>query len=187
MKSKLALVVAVGFGAAIGIALQTRPALVQTPAFGGPDDVAYAKALWTELEKAKLVGGNAMHSNFYVGKEPHGAVLEVFDTDLTVADHTGRVVVKNNYGPAGATPAEVSADPAAHLGAITVMFRRESGYDTDDANWFWAKYLPDGSLDKNPLEEQLAGRVAKGTDQGCIACHSKAPGGDFLYVTDRPD
>ena len=29
-----------------------------------------------------------------------------------------------------------------------------------------------------------AGRIAKGADQGCIACHQSAPGGDYLYVTD---
>ena len=48
-----------------------------------------------------------------------------------------------------------------HLGAVTVMFRREAGYDAQNKNWFWAKYLPDGSLDKNPNGMQLAGRVAK--------------------------
>ena len=64
---------------------------------------------------------------------------------------------------------------------------REAGYDDDNENWFWAKYLPDGSLDKNPKGMELAGRVAKGADMGCIACHSAAPGDDYLYVNDRGD
>lgn len=31
----------------------------------------------------------------------------------------------------------------------------------------------------------LAGRVAKGADQGCIACHQTAEGGDYVYTHDR--
>jgi hypothetical protein len=74
-------------------------------------------------------------------------------------------------------------DPSKHLGAVTVMFKREDGYDADNQNWFWAKYLPDGSLDKNPKGMQLAGRVAKGADAGCIACHSTAEGDDYLFTS----
>ena len=79
--------------------------------------------------------------------------------------------------------AQVLADPGTHLAAVTVMFRREDGYDPDNANWFWAKYLPDGSLDTNPAGMALAGRVAKGADQGCIACHAAEE--DYLYTTDH--
>jgi hypothetical protein len=155
--------------------------------FGGPNSVSYAETLWTELETVRLVGDNPIYSHFYEGIEPHGFVLEVFDTDLTIGDHTGRVVVKRNYGPAGVAPEDVSNDPAGHLAAVTVMYRREAGYDEDNKNWFWAKYLPNGDLDKNPKDMQLAGRVAKGADVGCIACHSAAPGEDYLFITDRAD
>ena len=65
------------------------------------------------------------------------------------------------------------------------MFRREKGYDADNKDWFWAKYKPDGSLDTNPKGMQLAGRVAKGAAQGCIACHKAAPGGDLVFNNDR--
>lgn len=50
-------------------------------------------------------------------------------------------------------------------------------------NRFWAKYLPDGTLDSNLAGVKLAGRVTKGADQGCIASHEAASGGDYLYVT----
>ena len=73
-------------------------------------------------------------------------------------------------------------DPAKHLGAITVMFRREAGYDDDNQDWFWAKFLPDGSLDKNAMGGALAGRVAKGADAGCIACHSGVD--DYVFTSD---
>ena len=68
--------------------------------------------------------------------------------------------------------------------AVTVMFQRESGYDDDNKNWYWAKYLADGSLDKNPKGMELAGRVAKGADAGCIACHSGADGEDYEFLRD---
>lgn len=183
----VAVVVAVGMFVMFTQNQPSAQSAADNAPFGGPDSVSYAKALWTELENAKLVGDDATHSHFYEGIEPHGFVLEVFDTNLTVADHTGRVVVKRNYGPEGVAPEDVSNDPAAHLAAVTVMFRREAGYDDDNKNWFWAKYLPNGDLDKNPKDMQLAGRVAKGADVGCIACHSAAPGEDYLFVTDRAD
>lgn len=188
-QSKLAAAGLVVVVAAVGLIAcsQEAPKVADKAPFGGPNSVEYAKSLWTELEKAKLVGDNPIHSNFYPGFEPHGFALEVFDTEITVGDHTGRVVVKRNYGPEGVLPEDVSNNPAGHLGAVTVMFRREAGYDEDNKNWFWAKYLPNGDLDKNPKDMQLAGRVAKGADVGCIACHSAAPGGDYLYVTDRAD
>jgi len=40
-------------------------------------------------------------------------------------------------------------------------------------------------LDKNPKGMQLAGRVAKGAEKGCIACHGSAPGDDYLFTTDN--
>ena len=46
-------------------------------------------------------------------------------------------------------------------------------------------HLPEGSLDQNPKGIPLAGRVAKGMDQGCIACHKAAPGGDYVFNHDR--
>lgn len=162
-------------------------AQAQDKPFGNPEDLAYAEKLWAALEEIQLAGPDAMHSNFYEGVEPHGFVLEVFDAKVKVDDYTGRVIVKTNYGPEGVAVEEVSNDPSGHLAAVTVMFRREAGYDEENKNWFWAKYLPDGTLDKNPAGMQLAGRVAKGADEGCIACHSAAPGEDYLFVNDRAD
>jgi hypothetical protein len=181
---RLAGAAAVASFATVALMIPLQSTNAQNAPFGGPDDIAYAQSLWQELEAAKLAGEGSMHSNFYEGSEPHGFVLELFDTDATVNGHNGRLVVKRNYGP----DIEVdvaSNNPEKHLAAITIMFRREAGYDEDNQNWFWAKYLPDGSLDKNPKGMQLAGRVAKGADVGCIACHSAAD--DYLFVTDRPD
>ena len=65
------------------------------------------------------------------------------------------------------------------------MYKREAGYDPEDGDWFWAKYNPDDTVQKNPAGVALAGRVAKGAPHGCIACHSEAPGGDLIFTHDR--
>jgi len=65
------------------------------------------------------------------------------------------------------------------------MFKREAGYDEENRDWFWAKYLPDGALDRNPAGIELAGRVAKGMDAGCIACHTALGGEDLETLTSR--
>ena len=155
------------------------------PPFSGPNNVAYAKMLWSEMQRMRLVGPNAWEGTAYEGQEPHGMSLVTIDGIATIAGHTGPLLVKRNYGGPGVSPEAVNADPGKWLKAVTVMFKREAGYDNDNQNWYWAKYLPDGTLDKNPKGMQLAGRVAKGADVGCIACHAAAPGGDFVYKHDR--
>lgn len=153
--------------------------------FGGSDSVQYSQALWAALEAANLAGPGAYEATPYDGQHPHGAVLQTLDGTLTVNGHTGEVIVKRNYGGEGVSKSAVANDPDKWLAAVTVMFRRESGYDSENDNWFWAKYKPDGSLDVNPKGMKLAGRVAKGMDKGCIACHTNAPGDDFVYNNDR--
>ncbi len=153
--------------------------------FGDKASVAFSKDLWTALTKANLVGKNSVNARPYEGQAPHGAVLETITSTVNVKGRSGQVIVKKNFGPAGIKTSDVWADPNKHLMAVTVMFKREAGYDKDNKDWFWAKYMPDGSLDKNPKGMMLAGRVAKGMDKGCIACHSGAGGGDYLFINDK--
>lgn len=169
--------------AAFAVALTASGAVAQDAPFGQPEDTDYAALLWEVMQGGRLVGGNMIRTFPYDGVAPHGMMLETLYTTAAVDGHEGTLVVKRNYGPEGVTAAQVFAEPETHLGAVTVMFRREEGYDPDNANWFWAKYLPDGTLDKNPVGLALAGRVAKGADQGCIACHSAVD--DYLYTTDH--
>jgi len=161
----------------------------QEPDFGGPEDTAYADALWQQMLTLKLVGDDLEEDQLYTGVQPHGFVLENLVAEATLEGRTGALVVKRNYGPSGIDMAVVERDRVAALKAVTVMFSRDASYDPGNQNWFYAKYRPDGSLDKNPKGVPLAGRVAKGvgpdgTDAGCIACHRAAPGNDFLFVTD---
>lgn len=155
------------------------------PPFGSPDDVNYAEELWNQLADKKLVGKNSITSTPYSGMHPHGAVLDTMDSQVTVKGHTGDVVVKKNFGGEGITKEAVANDPNKWLKAVTVMFRREKGFDTDNKDWFWVKYTADGSVMKNPKGMALAGRVAKGMPEGCIACHAGAPGKDMVFNNDK--
>ncbi|MDH3716420.1 MAG: cytochrome P460 family protein [Gammaproteobacteria bacterium] len=153
--------------------------------FAGEDSVKYATQLWDALQDAGMIGASAVISKPYKGQHPHGAVLDTIEGPVKVGGHTGVAIVKRNYGGDNVSTASVASDPNAYLKAITVMYKRENGYDSDNQDWFWAKFLADGSLDKNPAGMQLAGRVAKGKPAGCIACHTAAPGGDMVFNHNR--
>lgn len=174
-----------GCVAAAAIALGTSASAQMDPPFGTETEVNYAAQLWDAMSSANLVGDGMIRSYPYEGIAPHGMMLETFYSETTIGGHTGTLIVKRNYGPEGVDEDAVLMNPSKHLGAITVMFKREAGYDADNNDWFWAKYLPDGSLDKNPKGMQLAGRVAKGKPKGCIACHSGAPGDDYVFTSDH--
>ena len=150
--------------------------------FGTEHDIEYAALLWDVMNASNLAGPNAIQTYPYEGLAPHGMMLQTFYSSGTINGHTGDLIVKRNYGPEGVSEDEVLMNPAKHLGAITVMFRREAGYDADNQDWFWAKFLPDGSLDKNAKGMALAGQVAKGADVGCIACHSGVD--DYVFTSD---
>lgn len=155
------------------------------PPFGGPENVAYAETLWTALEEAELVGDDTIMAVPYEGQEPHGAILITLEDEVTVEGHSGLALVKKNYLGEDVSVDNVANDPDQYLDSVTVMYMREEGYDPDHQNWFWSKHNPDGSLQTNPKDMQLAGRVAKGAAQGCIACHQGAPGDDYVFNHDR--
>lgn len=150
--------------------------------FSGPDSVSYSQDLWAALGSANLVGADSNNPAPYKGVHPHGAILTTATSSVTVDGHEGTVFVKKNYGGEGVSTDSVASDPAKYLKAVTVMFKREAGYDADNQDWFWAKFTPDGNLHKNDKGMQLAGRVAKGKPAGCISCHVAAPGGDYIYT-----
>ena len=166
-----------------------KPSAEETkPPFSGEANVAYAEALWDALAEANFVGENAIVTYPYEGQAPHGMVLEYLETEFTFEGHTDLLIVKKNYAAEGdfeEAEAAILNNRMEQLDSVTVMFQREEGYDPDHQNWFWAKYQADGSLATNPKGMQLAGRVAKGADAGCIACHQAAEGGDYIYTHDK--
>lgn len=180
-------IAAVVLAACAGYAVSTIAA-VAGPPFGGPDDVKFAGDLWKALAKQKLVGKNAIVTYPYDGNPPHGKILEYLESVATVKGVTGKVMVKKNYrgeGDAEELEHKVLANRLKYLASVTVMFKRKAGYDPENHDWFWVKYKPDGSLVKNPKGMKMAGRVAKGMSQGCIACHKGASGGDYVFTHDR--
>jgi hypothetical protein len=176
----------VGGGTAAQESDVTRASRAETrPPFGGEENVAYADAAWTAMADADLVGDDGIVAYPYEGNDPHGTVLEYLETEIPIADAQRLVVVKRNHVGEDVSVENVINDPNEYLASVTVMIRREEGYDPDHQNWWWAKYDPDGSLQTNPADMALAGRVAKGADQGCIACHQTAPGNDYVFSHDR--
>lgn len=155
------------------------------PPMGSSADIADADRLWSALESAKLVGAGAKKATPYTGMPPHGAILETLHQEITVDGHRAIAIVKRNYGGPGVSIDGVNADRGKYLKAVTVMYKRERGYDADNKDWFWAKYTPDGGLhvkEKMGMKIALVGRVAKGKPEGCISCHRGAPGGDYIFA-----
>lgn len=154
VSTSLVLAACTGYGALTG-------ATSAQPAFGSSEDVSYATKLWNALVEAKPVGPETIRSYPYEGTPPHGDVLEFLMTDITIDGHTGVAVVKKNYYGDGIDD-DVLEDPEKYLQSITVMFKREAGYDPEDWDSYRAKHTPDGKLMSNPKGLKLAGRVAKG-------------------------
>lgn len=167
----------------------TRGAEAVTTPMGSLQDITYATRLWSAMHSEKLVGAKAEKLKpFFGGARPHGIILELVYRNLTVGNHSGFLVVKKNYNGTDVSVANVERNRAKYLSSITVMYRREKGYDEDNQNWFWVKYRPDGSLfrkDMNGKTIALAGRILKGKTRdengGCIYCHSSARDGDYVF------
>ncbi len=156
------------------------------------DDVIFANQLWQVMFETRLVGENAIPLKpFFGGAKPHGMILEVYSHQLTVGKHNGFLVLKRNYNGSDVSVTNVKKNRSRYLSSITIMYQRESGYDKNNLNMFWAKYQPDGKLFvKNMMgtEMPLAGRLIKGTDnnnnKGCLYCHASAGGGDYIFYPD---
>ncbi|NOX14781.1 MAG: hypothetical protein GXP61_01895 [Epsilonproteobacteria bacterium] len=149
------------------------------PPFGSGDDISYAKSLWQKMEAKGL---NSTPANLYVGGPPHGKVREIVESTID----GNRVIIKRNYRGKDMTVAKVAANRAKYLVSVTVMLKRK-GFDPQDADWFWVKYTPNGTIMKNKKKMSLAGKIAKGKPIGCIACHAGAPKGSFVFSHKKGD
>jgi len=184
--SRLRNVIAGRCALALGVFVCSLVAQADAPPMGTAVDVAYAQKLWHALTAAGLAGPQARPMKpFFGGARPHGMILELAYQDLRVGGHTGFLVLKRNYDGAGVSVQNVARDRGRYLTSVTVMYRREKGYDPDNQDWFWAKYHADGSLFRNPRAMQMAGRILKGATRdesgGCIYCHASAGGGDYVF------
>ena len=128
---------------------------------------------------------SSLSSDVSKGGSPHGKWVRLYSTWVKVKGKSHPIIVKDNYGGRGVTVERVKKDRKKWLKAVTIMLQRQPGYDKDNQNWFYAKYKPDGGIEKNRKGMLLAGRVAKGTTKGCISCHSNAAGDDYLFSNDH--
>lgn len=148
------------------------PALAQ-------DDAEFAAALWSALAAERMVGDNAITIAPYPREgQAHADLVATLESVITVNGITGHAIAKRSYGAEGATRALIMADQAAYITNVTVMFKRENGYDADNGDWFWAMFMPDGMVG------QMEGNVLAGKVGMCSSCHNEAPGGDQIYLHD---
>jgi len=151
--------------------------------FGGKEDVAFANDLWKAMKDYSDKW--LMKSDFRIGLSPHGDFIRLYYNVVNMNSKPYHVIVKDNFGGEGATMESVSESPSKYLVAVTVMVQREKGYDTEDNDWFWVKYNTDGTINKDEKGVEMAGRVAKGMDTGCISCHKTARDNDFIFSNDN--
>lgn len=178
------------------------------PPFGTEEDIAFAQKLWAALLKNRFLGANAIETSQQritpIPDSPHQQWIRTLRFELELNRHRGHFFMAKNYAPPKLSQEEEVAQrrekkkrkaqeksqridkyadvrAAKSLTSITVMFRREPGYDPDHQDWFWAQFAPNGQLQTNPQGRALAGRVAKGKSVSCIACHQGAPNRDYTY------
>jgi hypothetical protein len=140
-----------------------------------PDE--FYQAFWKFINKQdapyKKWGALPGKKGLRDSKEPHGDSIQTFAnkiaTDSPATLPYGSILVTENY------------DIDKKLTDITVMYRSK-GSDSQHADWYWLKYLPNGSIARTAEKEgkkPIAGKVAS-----CIDCHSKAAGRDLVYSND---
>jgi len=97
---------------------------------------------------------------------PHGASVSIWMNEIAfdaVNNGSGRM-------PAGATVIKENYTPARELAALTVMMK-SPGFDPANNDWYYLQQLPNGTA------------AAEGKVEGCISCHEKERGNDFLYTS----
>lgn len=153
--------------------------------YGGKSDVELAVRLWQQLKKKNLVGKERINVHAFKGKRPHGAIQQVYASNVVVNGRRGRVIVKANHRTKNVLVNDVYDDQNKYLNDYTVMFANTPGYDPENKNWFWVIYQPDGKIRKNGEGVPIAGRVGKGESFGCVGCHRMVGGEDLEALTSR--
>jgi hypothetical protein len=108
----------------------------------------------------------------YEGRNPHGMLLTTYVNDAAL----GAVEQKAGRMPSGAMIVKENYTPEKELASVTVMYKAP-GFNPDHNDWFFAKYLPDGSVAETPDGAAQEGRVP-----GCQACHAARKTNDYLYT-----
>lgn len=127
-------------------------------------DAAYNT--WTVLKRDKADDGiNNPHSD--ISKTYANKVAA--DNPASLPD--GSVLVREDY------------DAEKKRLSISVMYRVKD-YNKDHGNWYWIKYLDNGTVVRTSKDEgnkPISGKVAS-----CIECHAKAAGKDYVFSNPAP-
>ena len=137
-------------------------------------DEEIAAGLWQKIttENYNNINGDWSHwpgttgkyppDTSLAGNVPHGypEVFQTYVNSIGMTNLSSRsfpmadkaIVVKENY--------QISETDTTLL-FLTVMLKK-NGYDSENNDWFWVKYNPDGSI-------AVSGKVS-----GCISCHGGA-------------
>lgn len=144
------------------------------PQAAGQSAVPVATELWKQISGNNdyrdwpLLAGTTERQD---SDAPHG--------DFATIRYSGQDA--NAPGPGDTLVKELLVEDETEPQALTVMLKL-SGFDPDNANWFYAKYLPDGSLDTTPTGVPLAGAMEPAPGAACRGCHRSAPGDDFQWL-----
>lgn len=98
---------------------------------------------------------------------PHGATVSIWMNELAFDSVRGGVARM----PAGSMVIKENFNPQRELAALTVMYKAPAGYDAANNDWFYLMQSPAGVA------------MAEGRVEGCISCHVKERGNDFLYTS----
>jgi hypothetical protein len=104
----------------------------------------------------------------------HGASPKIYANPTAMQDPSfppvGSIFVIDDY-----------ADDGKTRNSVSIMYRVK-GTDPEHNDWYWLRYLPNGSIartDSAPGAKPIAGKV-----KSCIDCHGKAAGKDLVFSND---
>ncbi|HVC93115.1 MAG TPA: cytochrome P460 family protein [Pirellulales bacterium] len=113
------------------------------------------------------------------GEAPHGAFVKTYANAIAIKDTAalahGSILVQE----------ELDEDQKT-LKSVSVMYRVK-GTDPDHFDWYWLRYLPDGTVAKQPGKQPAnqGGKPIAGKVASCIECHAKAGGDDLVHSNDE--
>jgi hypothetical protein len=164
---------------------QPRPGYVQpAPAYTQPQARAltaeeFYQSLWRYLvrEQSPYTRWPSLPGKAGPRKaeSPHGPFVRTYANTVAAADPGnlpyGSILVLEDY----------TEDQKQRTG-INILYRVK-GYDPKNGDWYWMKYLENGTVVRSPASE--GGKPVAGRVMACIDCHRKAGGNDFVFSNDE--
>ncbi|HKJ86211.1 MAG TPA: cytochrome P460 family protein [Spirochaetia bacterium] len=99
------------------------------------------------------------------GQAPHGPFHRIF-VNKALFD---AVPIASQEAPDGTIIVKENLDTSQELTGYTVMAKVE-GFAPESGDWYWARYLPDGTV------------AAAGAIESCIVCHAGMKRNDYIIV-----